>query len=84
MKCKFSYGKSYIPLAIYQIRAVDAHISWLFQAHLEYYLHGQKFLALQHRTFALLAAQQLMGKLSGGMRRERRQAAVRLEALLGA
>jgi len=44
--------------AINQPTASGATISWLSQAHLDCYLHGQAFLILQHKTLAFLAAQQ--------------------------
>jgi hypothetical protein len=47
--------------------ALGATISWLFQARLDCFLHGQAFLILQRETLALLAAQQLIGKLAGGI-----------------
>jgi hypothetical protein len=53
--------------AINHPTALGATISWLSQAHLDCYRHGQAFLILQRETLALLAAQQLIGELAGGI-----------------
>jgi hypothetical protein len=51
-------GDLYIPLSIYQPHAMDGTITWLSPMRLHHYLPGQAFLILQHKTIALLAAQQ--------------------------
>ena len=49
--------------AIYQTHTMGATISWLSQARLDCYLHGQAFPILQRKTLALLSADRIVNEI---------------------